>query len=120
MMVLFFYIVMFPIQITVYRSIHFYSYLSVFDEPNFTDRISFHFPVSVTDRIKTYTSKNSEIIFPTISTLKPQPHHSFVRATSFHSSFHTFECHASFRVLISLRLISMHNFISRLHRQAKH
>jgi hypothetical protein len=89
MMVLFFYIVMFSIQITVCRSIHFCSYLSVFDEPNFTDHISFHFHVSVTDQIKTYMSENSEMIFPTVSTLRPQPHHSFVRATSFHSSFHT-------------------------------
>jgi hypothetical protein len=43
MMVLFFYIVMFPIQIIVCRSIprHFCSNLSVFDGPDFTDHIPF-------------------------------------------------------------------------------
>jgi hypothetical protein len=41
MVVLFFYIVMFSIQITVCRSRHFYSDLSVFDGPNFTNRILF-------------------------------------------------------------------------------
>jgi hypothetical protein len=43
MMVLFFYIVMFPIQITVCRSIprYFCLDLFVFDGPDFTDRILF-------------------------------------------------------------------------------
>jgi hypothetical protein len=43
MMVLFFYIVIFPIQITVCRSIprHFCLDLSVFNGPDFTDRIPF-------------------------------------------------------------------------------
>jgi hypothetical protein len=64
MIVLFFYIVMFLIQITVCRSIPRYlcSDLSVFDGPDFTDRI--HFSVFVTDRIKTYMSENDERVFP--------------------------------------------------------
>jgi hypothetical protein len=63
MMLLFFYIVMFLIQITVCRSIpsHLCSNLSIFDRPNFTDRILFlTFPFSITDRIKTYANENSE------------------------------------------------------------
>jgi hypothetical protein len=70
MVVLFFYIVMFLIQITVCRLIsrYFCSDLSIFDGPDFTDRISFlTFPFFVTDRIKTYTSENGERVFPTVS-----------------------------------------------------
>jgi hypothetical protein len=69
---LFFYIVMFHIQITVCRSIprHFCSDLSIFDGPDFTNRIFSDFPVSVTDRIKTYTSENGERGFLTVFTLK--------------------------------------------------
>jgi hypothetical protein len=70
MMVLFFYIAIFSIQIIVCGSIskHFGSDLSVFDIPDFADRIAFPtFPFPVTDRIKTYTSENCERVFPTIS-----------------------------------------------------
>jgi hypothetical protein len=79
MMVLFFYIIMFSIQITIYRSIprYFYSDLSVIDRPDFISFIPFlTFSFFVTNRIKTYMSKNSKrIFFLTISHGRhPTPH----------------------------------------------
>jgi hypothetical protein len=62
-MLLFFYIVMFLIQITVCWLIlsHLCSDLSIFNRLDVAGRISFlTFPFSVIDRIKTYASENSE------------------------------------------------------------
>jgi hypothetical protein len=54
---------MFPIQITVYRSIprYFYSNLSIFRPYSVSD-----FFISINDQIKTYTSENSERVFSTV------------------------------------------------------
>jgi hypothetical protein len=72
MMVLFFYIIIFPVQIIVYRSVlrYFCSDLSVFDRSDFTGHIPFlTFLFPVTDRTKTYTSENDDRVFRTVFTL---------------------------------------------------